>query len=398
MPVFRYKAKDSGSAVKSGEIEAGSVQDAADILHKRGYTVISLDAAKALRSRRESVSTDDLVVFSRQLATMIESGISLVQALAILSEQAEKKSFKSVIGSMRQDIEEGSSFSEALAKHAGIFPEIFRSMVQAGEASGMLEEILERLAVYIEKSAALRRKIVSSLIYPAVVISMAVIITAVLLLKVVPTFKAIFDILGGQLPLPTKILIFTSDLLRHNILYVIIAAAAAFFLFRKYYATQKGRYAVDKRMLSLPVFGRLAIKVAVVKFSRTLATLVKSGVPILNSLEIVARIAGNKVVEEAVLSARKSIREGEPIAGPLSNSGVFPPMVVRMIGVGEQTGELEKMLTKIADFYDDQVDAAVSGLTSLLEPLVIAFLGIVIGGIVISLFLPIFKITQLIAQ
>lgn len=398
MPVFRYKAKDSGSAVKSGEIEAGSVQDAADILHKRGYTVISLDAAKALRSRRESVSTDDLVVFSRQLATMIESGISLVQALAILSEQAEKKSFKSVIGSMRQDIEEGSSFSEALAKHAGIFPEIFRSMVQAGEASGMLEEILERLAVYIEKSAALRRKIISSLIYPAVVISMAVIITAVLLLKVVPTFKAIFDILGGQLPLPTKILIFTSDLLRHNILYVIIAAAAAFFLFRKYYATQKGRYAVDKRMLSLPVFGRLAIKVAVVKFSRTLATLVKSGVPILNSLEIVARIAGNKVVEEAVLSARKSIREGEPIAGPLSNSGVFPPMVVRMIGVGEQTGELEKMLTKIADFYDDQVDAAVSGLTSLLEPLVIAFLGIVIGGIVISLFLPIFKITQLIAQ
>lgn len=398
MPVFRYKAKDSGSAVKSGEIEAGSVQDAADILHKRGYTVISLDAAKALRSRRESVGTDDLVVFSRQLATMIESGISLVQALAILSEQAEKKSFKSVIGSMRQDIEEGSSFSEALAKHPGIFPEIFRSMVQAGEASGMLEEILERLAVYIEKSAALRRKIISSLIYPAVVISMAVIITAVLLLKVVPTFKAIFDILGGQLPLPTKILIFTSDLLRHNILYVIIAAAAAFFLFRKYYATQKGRYAVDKRMLSLPVFGKLAIKVAVVKFSRTLATLVKSGVPILNSLEIVARIAGNKVVEEAVLSARKSIREGEPIAGPLSSSGVFPPMVVRMIGVGEQTGELEKMLTKIADFYDDQVDAAVSGLTSLLEPMVIAFLGIVIGGIVMSLFLPIFKITQLIAQ
>jgi type IV pilus assembly protein PilC len=271
-------------------------------------------------------------------------------------------------------------------------------MARAGESSGMLDEILDRLASYLEKSAALNRKISSSLVYPAVVVSMAFIITAVLLLKVVPTFKGIFDTLGGKLPVPTQILILMSDLLRKYFLFLILSLGGGIFLFKKYITTEKGRYNFDKAKLRAPVLGELFRKLAVAKFSRTFSTLVKSGVSILNALDIVSKTSGNKVVEEAVLSCSKAVRDGEPIAQPLLKSGVFPPMVCRMISVGEQTGQLEKMLTKIADFYDEQVDSATSALTSMIEPLVIAFLGIVVGGIVISLFLPIFKISQLLAQ
>jgi len=401
LQIFRYVVKDNSAKTIAGIIEANSLQEAIDILHKKNYIVVSLKPARtsALRGKKkEKISLDDLVVFSRQIATMIDSGISLVQSLSILSEQMEKKVMRTVIQAIKQDIEGGLSFHESLSKHPTVFPEIFISMVKAGETSGMLDEILERLASYMEKAASLRRKVISSLIYPAVIVAMAVVITAVLLLKVVPTFKGIFDILGGQLPLPTRVLISVSELLRYNFLYMVIAGIVFLFLLRHYYRSEKGRYIVDKNLLKIPIFGELAMKVSVVKFSRTLSTLVKSGVPILNSLEIVSKTAGNKVVEKAVISARTSIKEGEPIVEPLSKSGVFPPMVVRMIGVGEQTGELEKMLNKIADFYDEQVDAAVEGLTSLIEPVVIAFLGIVIGGIVIALFLPIFKITQLVIR
>jgi type IV pilus assembly protein PilC len=271
-------------------------------------------------------------------------------------------------------------------------------MARAGETSGMLHEVLDRLASYLEKSAALARKIRSSLVYPAVVIVMAIIITGVLLLKVVPTFKGIFEVLGGELPLPTQILIGISDLLRSYFLYVLGALIVFGFLLKKYISTPRGRYQFDKTKLRVPVLGPLFRKLAVAKFSRTFSTLVKSGVTILNALEIVSKTSGNKVVEEAVLSCSKAVRDGEPISKPLAKSGIFPPMVCRMISVGEQSGQLEKMLTKIADFYDEQVDAATSALTSLIEPLVIAFLGIVIGGIVIALFLPIFKITQLISR
>jgi len=271
-------------------------------------------------------------------------------------------------------------------------------MARAGESSGMLDDILDRLASYLEKSAALSRKISSSLVYPAVVVSMAFIITAVLLLKVVPTFKGIFDVLGGQLPIPTQILIFMSDVFRKYFLFLVIFMAGLIFLFRKYIATEKGRYNFDKAQLKAPVLGELFRKLSVAKFSRTFSTLVKSGVSVLNALDIVSKTSGNKVVEEAVVSCSKAVRDGEPIAVPLLRSGVFPPMVCRMISVGEQTGKLENMLTKIADFYDEQVDSATSALTSMIEPLVIAFLGIVVGGIVISLFLPVFKISQLIAQ
>ncbi len=360
--------------------------------------MVSIEEIKkrTIQARDKKIQLDDLAIFCRQLATMIETGISLVQSLGILGEQLENANFKSVVIMVRQDIEAGTSFCDALAKHPNAFSELFINMAKAGEASGMLAEILDRLATYLEKSAALARKIRSSLVYPAVVVTMAILITGVLLLKVVPTFKNIFEMLRGQLPLPTRILIGISDLLTKFFWGFLAAVVIMFFLFKRYINTEKGRYNFDKQKLKLVVLGPLSRKVAIAKFSRTLSTLVRSGVSILNALEIVAKTSGNKVVEEAVMDCRLAVRNGEPIAKPLSKSGVFPPMVCRMISIGEQTGQLEKMLSKIADFYDDQTDAAVSGLTSMIEPLVIALLGIIIGGIVISLFMPIFKITELI--
>ncbi len=399
MAFFKYTAKDKTGRKISGLLEANDQNQAVDTLRKKELIPISLSEEKGKKHlRAHKVKLDDLVVFSRQLATMVDSGIPLVQALSILGEQVENENFRQVILKIRQDIEEGASFCDALAKHVAVFSPLYINMVKAGEASGLLNEILDRLANYLEKTSALQRKVKSSLTYPIVVICMAIIITIFLLVKVVPTFKGIFDMLGGTLPLPTLILIGVSNAIRKSFIYLVLFFIGLVFVFRKWVATPNGRRIFDKYLLKLPVFGELLRKVAIAKFSRTLSTLVRSGVPILNSLEIVAKTSGNKIVEESILQARVSIKEGEPIAGPLSASGVFPPMVVRMISVGEQTGELEKMLTKIADFYDEQVDAAVSAMTSLIEPLVIAFLGVVIGGIVISLFLPIFKITQLIGR
>ncbi|MGE5280364.1 MAG: type II secretion system F family protein [Deltaproteobacteria bacterium] len=396
MPLFGYVAKDSQGLKISGVIEASEQHEAISVLHKKGLIVISVREEKVQKVREKGVKLDDLVIFSRQLATMVESGITLVQALHILSEQAENKTLSGVTLNIRENIEGGSSLHEAMGRHPKIFSNLYVNMVKAGETSGLLDEILDRLASYLEKSAALQRKVKSSLVYPAVVITMAILITLVLLIKVVPTFEGIFATLGGTLPLPTQILIGISNALRHFFLYIVIAFVVVVFLLKRFVDTPRGRRWFDYRTLKLPIFGPLMRKVVVAKFSRTLATLVKSGVPILNALDIVGKTAGNVVVEEAVNNARDSIREGEPIADPLAKSGVFPPMVVRMISVGEQTGQLEKMLNKIADFYDEQVDAAVSGLTSMIEPLVIGFLGIIIGGIVIALFMPIFKITQLI--
>ncbi|MFA5411033.1 MAG: type II secretion system F family protein [Candidatus Omnitrophota bacterium] len=400
MSTFEYSAKDKNGHTISGVVEVASQAEVTDLLHKKELIVLSIKPVKkkVIRIRDQKIKVDDLVIFSRQLATMVEAGIPLVQVLSILSEQIENPKLRNVVIAVRADIEEGMSFCDALAKHPGVFSELFINMMRAGEASGMLDEVLDRLASYMEKTAALTRKVTSSLIYPAVVISMAILITAVLLLKVVPTFKGIFDVLGGELPVPTQILIGASNILRHYFLLVVVFLVILAFLFRKYIGTEKGRYNFDVQKLRAPVLGSLFRKVAVAKFSRTFSTLVKSGVSVLNALDIVAKTSGNKVVEQAVMNCRTSVRDGEPISRPLSKSGVFPPMVCRMISVGEQTGQLEKMLTKIADFYDEQVDAAVAGLTSLIEPLVIAFLGVVIGGIVISLFLPIFKITQLLSR
>lgn len=402
MNAYKYSAKDKNGQTINGSIQAVSEAEVADILRKKEMMVFSVEflkiSAANLKLNDKKIKLEDLVVFSRQLATMIDAGIPLVNALSILAEQIENEGLRGIVGNVRQDIEAGMSFCDALAKHPVIFSDLFVNMVKAGEASGMLNEILDRLASFMEKQAALNRKIISSLVYPAVVVSMAIIITAVLLIKVVPTFKGIFDSLGGTLPLPTQVLIFVSDLLRKYFLFLMLLLGTGIYLFKKGLKTEKGRYQFDRFTLKVPVFGPLLCKLAVAKFSRTFSTLVKSGVSVLSALEIVSKTSGNKVVEEAVINCSKSVRNGEPISRPLAKSGVFPPMVTRMINVGEQTGQLEKMLSKIADFYDDQVDAAAGALTSLIEPLVIAFLGIVIGGIVIALFLPIFKISQLMAH
>lgn len=402
MNTFQYIAKDKNGRTVKGILEAVSESEAAEILHKKELIVLSAVPVKTkvvkVTAKARKVRLDDLVIFSRQLATMIDAGIPLVHSLSILAEQIENKDLKEVVMAVRQDIEEGMGFSDALSKHPVAFSELFINMARAGETSGMLDEVLDRLAAYLEKTAALSRKIKSSLVYPAVVVTMALIITSILLLKVVPTFKGIFEVLGGQLPVPTQILIAVSDLFRHYFLFLLGLVILFGFIFKRYISTPRGRYNFDFNKLKLPVIGQLLRKMAVAKFSRTFSTLVKSGVSILNALDIVSKTSGNKVVEEAVMNCSKAVREGEPISRQLAKGGVFPPMVTRMISVGEQTGQLEKMLTKIADFYDEQVDAAAAGLTSMIEPIVIAFLGVVIGGIVISLFLPIFKITQLISH
>lgn len=400
MPIYKYTAKDEQGKSVTGTVEMNNQQELLGLLHQKNLIVISCEEEKRLikRTKASKVKLDDLVIFSRQLATLIDSGIPVVQALGILGEQIENKNLVNVTLGIKRSIEEGVSFYEALNKYPQVFSELYINMVKTGEASGMLDEVLERLATYLEKTASLQRKIKSSMVYPIIVMSMAIIITSILLLKVVPTFKGIFEMLGGKLPIPTQILIGVSDLMRKYFLFLLGGIAAVVFIFRRYVHTAKGKYYVDKRLLRIPIFGPLIRKIAVAKFSRTFSTLVKSGVSILSALDIVAKTSGNKVVEEAITNARQSIREGEPIAQPLAKSGAFPPMVVRMISVGEQTGELEKMLTKIADFYDEQVDAAISALTSMIEPLVICFLGVIIGGIVIALFLPILKITELIAK
>ncbi|MEK6715595.1 MAG: type II secretion system F family protein [Candidatus Omnitrophota bacterium] len=398
MPIYKYTAKDKTGKTIIAIAEAQDEHSLIESLHKKELLVISLTEAKAKKLKEHAVKLDELVIFSRQFATMIEAGIPLAQTLSILTEQIEDKFLAQIILKVRQDIEEGASFSEALKKHQRVFSDFFISMTKAGEASGMLDEVLDRLASYLEKTSALIRKVRSSLIYPIVVISMALLITAFLLIEVVPTFKGIFASLGGSLPLPTLILIKISDTLRAFFLYIFIGTIAVGFLFQRYIATPGGRREFDKALLNLPLFGPLFTKVAVARFSRTLSTLVKSGVPILNALEIVGKTSGNKIIEEAIIESCSSIKEGEPIAEPLLKSKIFPPMVVRMISVGEQTGRLEHMLGKIADFYEDQVDAAVAGLTSLIEPIVIVFLGTIIGGIVISLFLPIFKVLELLGH
>ena len=395
MPNYKYTAKDKTGKTITSISQSADENSLIENLHKQDMIVVSIKEEKTRKMAARSVKLDELVIFSRQFATMIDRGIPLAQTLSMLTGQVEDKYLARIILEMRQAIEDGSSFSDALKKHPKVFSDLYVNMVRAGEVSGGLDAVLDRLAVYLEKTSALIRKVRSSLVYPIVVISMAILITIFLLVKVVPTFKGIFTSLGGVLPLPTQILIAVSDTIRTSFLYLVIGGVIIVVGAKRYIATSRGRYQFDKLTLKLPIVGPLFRKVAVAKFSRTLSTLVKSGVPILDALDIVGKTSGNKVIEEAILGSRKAIKEGEPIADPLGKSKVFPPMVVRMIAVGEQTGQLEKMLSKIADFYEDQVDAAVAGMTSLIEPLVILFLGVIVGGIVISLFLPIFKIFEL---
>ena len=347
---------------------------------------------------KKKVKLDDLSIFSRQLATMVESGIPVVAALDALYQQTEHKTLKEAIGKVRDDVETGSGFSQALARHPRVFNHLYVNMVKAGESSGLLDEILARLATYLEKLNSLQRKVKSSMVYPAVVVFIAISITAFLLIKVVPTFKGIFDLLGGALPLPTLILLAVSDFARQYFLLGVGALVLFIIILLRYIKTDRGRYILDSTVLKLPIFGELFRKFSISKFSRTLSTLVRSGVPILVSMDIVGKTCGNKVLEKAMVESAKAIRDGKSIAEPLGKSKVLPPMAVKMISIGEQTGQLEKMLSKIADFYDEQVDAAVSSLISIIEPVIILFLGVVVGGIVLAIFMPIFKITEIIGH
>lgn len=402
MLTFAYTARNREGRSITGVVEAKDRPAAIDELRKKELIIISVEEAAPKAKfgldflNRKPIKIDDLVIFSRQLATMVDAGIPLVGALDILGDQMENRSFGSIIMTVRNDVETGSSLSDALAKHKKVFSPLFINMVKAGESSGMLDEILDRLAEYLEKSSALQKKVQSALVYPAVVSGMAVSITLLLLLKVIPVFKTIFSDFGAALPTPTMIMITISEFLQKYFLLAVILMAACGVLLARYINTEKGRTRIDGLILSMPVFGMLLRKVAISKFTRTLSTLIRSGVPILAALEIVGKTSGNRVVEIAIDNVRANVREGENIAEPLARSKIFPPMVTRMVSVGEQAGELEKMLSKIADFYDEQVDAAVSALTSLIEPLIIAFLGIVIGSIVICMFLPIFKITAVV--
>jgi len=402
MPNFKYVAKDRDGKTASGVMDAKSQAEAIDVLRKKDLIIVSVSEAakkfdfKAAFGGKKKVTLDDLVIFSRQLATMVDAGIPLVGALDILGDQMDNKSFGAVITSMRNDVETGSSLSEGLAKHKDIFSTLFINMVKAGESSGMLDEILDRLAEYLESTSALQKKVHSAMVYPMVVSSMAFLITFAMIWKIVPIFKGIFEGFGKQLPLPTMILVVMSELIQKYIVLIVIVTGLVIFLINKFLKTEKGRFMVDGMMLNMPIFGILFKKVAISKFTRTLSTLIKSGVPILSALEIVAKTSGNVVVEAAINNVRANVCEGESIAEPLARSKIFPPMVTRMVSVGEQSGELEKMLSKIADFYDVQVSAAVSSLTSMIEPLIIAFMGLVIGGIAIAMFLPIFKMTEVV--
>jgi len=396
MPVYKYKAVDPNGRGVQGSLEAESEKALIEALRQKRLTVLSVQGGTKAKqqTKRGKIKPDDLVVFSRQLATMVNAGLPLIQALNVLGEQIEKPAFRGVVKEVETDVEGGANLSDALAKHPRVFSNLFVNLVRAGEISGMLDEILGRIATYLEETEALRRKVRSAMVYPTIVTAIALCITAFLVMFVIPKFRGIFDGLGGNLPAPTQILLSISDVTRRYFLVVAGVIVSIIFALKAYGRTDKGRLKIDSLKLQAPVFGVLLRKVAIAKFTRTLATLIRSGVPILGALEIVSKTAGNRVVEMAVERVRASVREGESIAGPLAQSGVFPPMVVRMISVGEQTGSMESMLGKIADFYDDQVDNAVSALTSMIEPLIIAFLGVVIGGIVVAMFLPVFKLTE----
>lgn len=401
MPTFKYVTKDWNSKSVVGKIVADDEGKVIEELRKRNLTIISIDLVKETVSRKVAfgqtkVKEDDLVIFSRQLSTMIDSGIPILQALDALQEQITHPGFKSVVVAVRDDIQMGSSLSSSFAKHPRAFDTLFINMVKVGETGGVLSQILDRIASYLEKSLRLKRKVQSAMIYPAVVVSMAIIITVLLLVKVVPTFAGIYTSFNKELPGMTQALIGMSNLLQHNLLAFILGLIVFGFLINRAYGTDKGRLYIDSFVLKMPIFGDIIRKVAIARFSRTLSILLQTGVPILESFDIVGKSSGNRVIEGVIETVKENVREGESIATPLLKSGVFPPMVTRMISIGEKSGQLEKMLTKIADFYDDQVDTAVNGLTSIIEPLIIGVLGIVVGFIVIALFMPIISITTII--
>ena len=396
---FAYKAKDNNGKLTEGMVEAPDEKAAIARLRGQRLSVTEIKAGgKSGKQGKKGGKIDnkDVVIFSRQLSTLVSSGVPIVQGLTILSEQAEAPNFKLVLGALRTDIEAGLSIADAMKKHPNAFTELYVAMIRAGEVGGILDTILERLSAYLEANEALKAKVKAALMYPIVVFSAAGLITIFLIVFVIPIFKDIFAGFGAELPFITQMLINISDFMRSKILYMLPIFFGGGWAFKRWLKTEKGQWKFDEISLKLPVFGILLKKVAIAKFSRTLGTLIKSGVPILQGLETVAKTAGNKVIEAAIDNSQKSIKEGGRISDPLKKANIFPPMVIQMISVGEETGGLDNMLTKIADFYDQEVDTAVKGLTSMLEPLIMIFLGIVIGTIVIAMFMPMFSLGEMV--
>ena len=396
--VYKWSGKSSKGSVVKGELTAASKEEVQSYLRKQRIVPTKISQkAKPLFSMSASVKDKDLVVFTRQFATMIGAGLPLVQALDILAKQTENKAFGNMIGEIKNDVEGGSTFAEALKKYPRVFSDLYTNMVAAGETGGILDIILIRLATYIEKAQSLKRKVKGAMVYPTVVISVAVLVIIVIMVFVVPTFSKMFTQLGGDLPAPTQLIINLSNFLGGMGGLITLASLIAIIVsVSQFRRTETGKKVTDRIILLLPIVGVLFKKVAVAKFTRTLGTLISSGVPILDGLNITARTAGNKVIEKAVLGVRQGVSEGQTIAEPLSEAKVFPPMVTQMIAVGESTGALDNMLDKIADFYYDEVDIAVSALTSMIEPILMVFLGGTVGFIVVAMYLPIFKLITLI--
>ena len=396
MATFAYSGRSRAGQSVAGERIADTMEAAISALRREQIQVTQITPVKekAKTTKAKGASAKDLAVFTRQFSVMIGAGLPLVQCLDILGTQAEDKNFGAIILAVRTDVENGMSLADAMKKHPKAFDALFTNMIAAGEAGGILDAILKRLATYIEKAVKLKGQVKSAMVYPIAVIVIATVVVGVILWKVIPTFASLFAGLGAELPLPTRVVIALSNGLVRYGLFIIAGLVGLGFAFRSYYASSNGRKVVDRIVLKLPVLGLLVRKIAVARFCRTLSTLLSSGVSILEALDITAKTAGNAIVEEAIYTTRKSIEGGETIAAPLAQTAVFPPMVVQMIGVGEATGALDTMLGKIADFYEEEVDVAVAGLLTLLEPIMIALLGGVVGGIVIAMYMPIFALVS----
>jgi type IV pilus assembly protein PilC len=401
MPIFIWEGTTKKNEVKKGEMEAADEVTIRGLLRRQGYKSIEVklkpkEISEYLSFLKGKVKEKNVVVFCRVFSTMINAGLPLIQCLELLAQQEQNKVFSKIIRSIKEDIEDGTSLTNALKKYPKIFDELFVNLIAAGEAGGMLDVILERLSNYMEKALRLKRKVKGAMTYPVAVLVIAVAVVALLLLKVIPVFKKMFESFGGQLPGPTQFLINASEFTQHYFLYIIAVFVVIYIAFARFYKTEKGRWMIDSLLLKAPVLGMLLKKVAVSKFSRTLSTMMTSGVPILEGLTIVSKTSGNVVVENALLKTRQSISEGRTIAEPLAETELFPPMVIQMISVGEATGALDSMLSKIANFYDEEIDVAVDSMTALLEPVMMVFLGGIVGGMIIAMYLPIFKLASVV--
>lgn len=401
MPIFIWEGTTKKNESKKGEIEATDENAVRGLLRRQGFKSIEVrkkpkDLLEYLPFLKGKIKQKNVVVFCRIFSTMINAGLPLIQCLDLLAQQEQNKAFSKIIRSIKEDIEGGTSLTNALKKYPKIFDDLFVNLIAAGEAGGILDVILERLSNYMEKAMKLKARVKGAMTYPVAVLVISIAVVALLLLKVIPVFQKMFEGMGGKLPGLTQALITASEFTQKYFLFIVVILVIIYIAFTRFYKTEKGRWIVDSLVLKAPIFGDLMKKVAVAKFSRTLSTMMSSGVPILEGLAIVSKTSGNVVVENALLKTRQSIAEGRSIAEPLAETGIFPPMVVQMISVGEATGALDLMLSKIAAFYDDEIDVAVDSMTALLEPVMMVFLGGIVGGMIIAMYLPIFKLASVI--